>query len=210
METHGFFCRVQAYEGYKDKVVALGLAYDLVVAMEHKGEQSDPNPHYHIVVKTKIENQTFRKRMKVLFDKGKGNGHMSIKPWDGNDDAISYMLHEDPDAPFMVKKGLTEEAEARCRARNLAVKDIVAKAKDKASWKLEERADAHFKGQQGLSDWDIARWMMLEALRTGMYPPAPHHLKGMVTRVQFKLCDGDERLEEQMVERFLGQVYPIR
>lgn len=207
--SSGFCVRVQALEGYTDKVMSIGLAYDLVAAMKHKGDKEDPNPHFHIVVKTSIENQTFRKRMKTLFPEGKGNGHMSIKPWDGNYDAISYLFHEAPDDPLLVAVGLSDADVERARERNKNVMLIVEKAKDKASWKLEDEGYTHFKGKMD-SDWNIGSWLMLQALRTGKYPPAPYHLKAMVTRIQFRLCEGDTRMEEQMVQSFMAQVYPIR
>ena len=81
--------RVDALEGYVDKLrsIPLCLDYKSMVAVRHTGNKGE-NPHYHFVIQTQVAGQAFRVRMRKIFDQGKGNGHMSIKPWDGSIDAI--------------------------------------------------------------------------------------------------------------------------
>lgn len=83
--------------------------------------------------------------MKKIFDQGKGNGHMSIKPWDGSNDACSYMFHE-PDAQIVVRKGVSDAQLVEFKARNQHVQAEVTKAKEKASWTIEEEAYQRLKG----------------------------------------------------------------
>mgnify|MGYP007090484853 CR=1 FL=1 len=57
-----------------------------------------------------------RKRFKLVFTKGKGNGHISITEWDGKIDAIGYVYHEDQHLVPTVLHGFTAEEinQAKC------------------------------------------------------------------------------------------------
>jgi len=110
----------------------------MVFGMRHTGEKGE-NPHYHLVVRTKVNAQAFRVRMKKIFDQGKGNGHMSIKPWDGSSDACAYMFHEE-NAQIVIRKGVSDAQLIEYKARNQHVQAEVEKAKEKASWTIEEEA----------------------------------------------------------------------
>jgi len=86
----GYFVRLDARDGYRDKIDALTMNedYTFMFGMAHKGGKGE-NPHYHIVIGTKVATQAFRVRMKKIFTEGKGNGHMAIKAWDGDMDACA-------------------------------------------------------------------------------------------------------------------------
>jgi len=203
METVGRCVRVQAYDGYAEKIRSLTFCEDYtgLLAVRHGGLKGE-NPHYHIVVRTTIQEQTFRKRMKTMFPDGKGNKHMSIVPWDGNDKALSYLFHEDPDVAVIVRKGITDDHEARLRAQNLQIKDLVKTAKQKASWTLEEDAYTYFKELKEnrpvkITVLHIGEYIILHALRSGKYMPQPWLLKSMAIKVQFRLLEGNVGAEEE-------------
>jgi len=195
--------RIQAYDGYAEKIRALTFCEDYtgLLAVRHGGLKGE-NPHYHIVVRTTLQEQTFRKRMKVLFPDGKGNKHMSIVPWDGNDKALSYLFHEDPDVAVIIRKGITDDHEARLRAQNKEILAQVKTAKQKASWTLEEDAYTYFtefkktRPAVRISLIDIGEYIILHALRSGKYMPQPWLLKSMAIKVQFRLLEGHEGNEE--------------
>jgi len=202
METVGRCVRVQAHEGYAEKIRSLTFCDDYtgILAVRHGGLKGE-NPHYHIVVRTTLQEQTFRKRMKVLFPDGKGNKHMSIIPWDGNDKALSYLFHEDPDVAVIVRKGITDDYEAKLRAQNKEILAQVKTAKQKASWTLEEDAYTYFKELKEnrpvkITMLHIGEYIILHALRSGKYMPQPWLLKSMAIKVQFRLLEGHEGNEE--------------
>lgn len=106
--------------------------------------------------------------MKKIFDQGKGNGHMSIKPWDGSNDACSYMFHE-PDAAIVVRKGVSDAQLVEFKARNQHVQAEVTKAKEKASWTIEEEAYERLKerGYRGVTDQMIMETIVRVAFDKG-------------------------------------------
>lgn len=132
--------RIDALEGYLPKIKSLEYSddYSFIFGMKHTGSTGE-NAHYHLVIATKVNAQAFRVRMKKIFDQGKGNGHMSIKPWDGSDDACSYMFHE-PQAVVVIKKGVSDAQLVQFHDRNQHVQAEVKEAKEKASWTIEEEA----------------------------------------------------------------------
>jgi len=225
----GYCIRVQAYEGYLAKSFVMMNDYEWVAGMTHKGDRKDPNPHYHFVIKTNIADGTIRKRMLKLFDKGKGNGHMSIKKWDGNQDAVAYLFHEDPDAPLTFCKGITDEYILDSRNRNKRVQVEVAKAKDNASWTLEEdvwnqieieqieyrqryqpanlgQREEYFT-EKRYDQIALCKMIFLTALRKGKYAPNDYLMKLMVARLQFRLCKGDVEAEDNLADWNARRIY---
>lgn len=194
--------RLAALEGYAERIRGLTFCDDYtgILAVRHGGNKGE-NPHYHLVIRTSIQQQTFRKRMKTLFPEGKGNGHISIVPWDGDDKALSYLFHEDPDVTVTLRKGISDEYEAKLRAQNVAVQALVKTAKQKASWTLEDDAYNYFKELKDnrpvrITLIHIGEYIILHALRSGKYMPQPWLLKSMAIKVQFRLLEGHEGNEE--------------
>ena len=211
METVGYCMRIQALEGYGDKLNGMTLSPDYVgmVSVRHEGKTGE-NPHYHAVVKTGVKPQAFRVRMKNTFPDGKGNQHMSIVPWDGNNSALSYLFHEDPTATLWTRKGLTDEQIEELRAKNSAVQQLVTKAKQKASWTLENDAYEHFKANPPyhLTEKAVAAHIYLAALRLEKYPPQPWLMRAMVIKVMFRLKDGNPEDEEKFAAKLAENLYP--
>lgn len=180
------------------------------MGVKHHGKEKE-NPHYHIVIKTDVKLQAFRVRLRKIFDAGKGNGNMSIKPWDGDIRAISYMFHEDELADIVVRHNCEDKTidEAKELCKQILVS--VEQSKEKASWRLEDdaygiicaRTDA-----QHIEFGEIAKIIILRALRSGRYVPQQWLLKSMVERIFFRLREGDEDSEEQVALRLAKRIYP--
>ena len=211
METVGYCMRIQALEGYGGKLAGMTISNDYVghVSVRHAGKTGE-NPHYHAVIRTGVKPQAFRVRMKNLFPDGKGNQHMSIVPWDGNDDALSYLFHEDPSAVLLTRKGLTDERIEELRAKNNTVQELVTKAKLKASWTLENDAYEHFKANPPyhLTEKMVAAYIYLAALRQDKYPPQPWLIRAMVIKVMFRMKAGDVDSEEKFAQQLAENLYP--
>lgn len=206
MEYNGYLVRVNAYDGYAEKIAMLKLVadYEAIVAVKHQGSTKE-NPHYHIVIKTQVKDQAFRVRMKKVFDQGKGNAHMSIKTWDGNIDAIAYLFHEDDEAQLVIQHNVSNETIEKARERNRQVQVKIEQAKDRASWRLEE--EVFLMVQPGASADYIARTIILTALRKDKYVPNDYLLKAMVTKIQFKLLNGDVSKEEEFADGIVQWVF---
>jgi len=213
MESVGYCVRVQALEGYGDKIAGMILVsdYTAVLATRHHGSTKE-NPHYHIVIRTDVKPQAFRVRMKTQFPDGKGNQHMSIKPWDGDNRALSYLFHElEPDevATLVARKGLTDSQLEELRNQNDLVRVEVNKAKSRASHTLEEDA-YHFCTKNGLrnpSDVELAQQIILLALRQNKYMPQPWLLRSLVIKVKFRLLDGSVDDEQAFAFRLAANIF---
>lgn len=185
----GYFVRID----YKEEYVALikGLAEDSdfnkVLFVYHTGEGQE-NPHWHGCIGTSLKDSTMRKRMKRIFTLGKGNGHMSIKPWE-TDGAVSYMFHENG-APITVCKGFDDSEIVKARVANDKIQEEVKKAKDKASWKLEEQAYEKLvaRKKEYYSEMEIGMTIVELALTGDKYVPNDWLLRAMVTKLQYKLA----------------------
>ena len=199
---------MDARDGYAEKMLMLKSVtdYEAIVAIKHKGASGE-NPHYHMVVRTHVKDQAFRVRMRKVFDQGKGNGHMSIKPWDGNIDAISYLFHENEDEPLVLQHNVSNETIEKAKARNREVKDKVATAKERASWRLEEEVYNQLPKGKSLTDDEIAKALILTSLRSGKYMPNDYLIKSMVTRIQFRLLDGDVNAEDHFADGIVWRIY---
>jgi len=217
MNYEGYCVRVQALDGYLDKISALTLCPDYIsiVAVKHLGKKKD-NPHYHFVIKTQVKDQAFRVRMKKVFDMAKGNAHMSIKNWDGDIDAISYLFHEDEREEIIVlRKNISDETIAKALERNRDVQEKVEKAKERASWRLEETLYQQIitrpeQVQKSMTEWDIAHELILLALRNDKYVPNDYLLKAMASKIKFKLLKGDLNAEEKFAREYMMKVYKVQ
>lgn len=220
MDYIGYCVRVDALEGYADKLSMLRAHDDFesIVAVRHVGATKE-NPHYHLVIKTNVKDQAFRVRMRKIFDQGKGNGHMSIKPWDGKQEAIAYLFHEDTDATLVVQYKVSDETIAECKKINREVQQMVYDAKLKASWRAEEIVfqeyfEEHKRSKRpplavgGLpKEHDIAARLILVCLRCGKYAPQAWLVKAMTERIQFRLLNGSEEGEEALATRLARNIY---
>lgn len=212
MNFDGYCMRLQALDGYLEKIIMLQHSsdYQAIIAVKHFGNNKN-NPHYHVVIKTSVKDQAFRVRMKKVFDMAKGNEHMSIKPWDGNIDAISYLFHEnDSEEIILLRHNVSDETIEKARERNREVRVKVEKAKQRASWTLEEEVlEFYRQAKTGvrISEFHIAQTIILTALRKDKYVPNDFLLKSMVTKIQFKLMDGDIKNEEQFAKHLVARVY---
>lgn len=210
MNNLGYCVRVDALDGYGDKLKMLPacLDYKSMIALRHKGSSGE-NPHYHLVIQTQVAGQAFRVRMRKIFDQGKGNGHMSIKPWDGSIDAIAYLFHEDEESDILVQHQVSDETVAQAKARNRQVTEMVQASKAKAAWHLEGIVLEQIK-QRSTELWSesrIGQQLILAALRAGKYVPQPWHIRAMTQRIQFTLLNGELESEEDFAARLANQIF---
>jgi len=202
--------RLNIIESYEDKVRALAMTedYTKVLAISHKGEKGE-NPHYHITFLTNVKPKAFRARMVKTFDLGKGNQHMSIKEWDGKDEANAYMFHE-KGYRMILNKGYSEDDILRFIKINEEVTKKVEKAKEKASWKLEEilvnkiTLEVDKERIKRMTSRDIAYYVLRECFESDKYQPNDFQLKGMCDRINYKLKEPTEK--EMVIHDIIGRI----
>lgn len=210
MDYIGYCVRVDAIDGYADKLPMLRAHTDFesIVGVKHTGSSKE-NPHYHLVIRTRCKDQAFRVRLRTIFDQGKGNGHMSIKSWDGKQEAISYLFHEDPDASLVIKHNVSDETIAECKVLNRNISQMVLDAKTKASWRAEEIVFEQLVKEKVSHprDTDVATRLILCCLRTGKYTPQPWLVRAMTERIQFRLLNGVEEAEQDFASRLARNIF---
>lgn len=155
----GYFVRIQQLEGYDDKIRSMGsyADYTRILCIAHKGDDKDPNPHYHIVIETNVRDKAFWKRIVKSFTSGKGNGHAAHKPWDGSINACSYMFHEDNEnANIILNKGFSDDDIRRMKENNA---EVQTRMQDAANGSHTEKQLAKHKK----TIWDV-----IEEVRSSM------------------------------------------
>jgi len=207
----GFLLRVNDYEGYGERLgmMVSNTDYTKVLCVKHKGDKKIPNEHFHMTVLTQVNPQAFRKRMLKIFDKGKGNGHMSIVPWDGRPEANSYMFHEEQKGEQSIvpvcNKGYSSE-DLKCFSEmNEKIQIEIKLASEKASYKLIHMVYTNLKGRK-MPTRQIAEEILLTAYRTKLYVPNDFKLKDFADEVQWMLCEHDDHLEFQMVRDRVSRI----
>lgn len=200
----GWFVRIDERESYHERIMQLHNPsitfpeYTKILCVKHNGGTNE-NPHYHLVIETQVKDKAFRKRMVTRFDKGKGNGHMSIKPWDGNEEALSYMFHE-PQAPIILNKGHTDADITRYINMNAKIQTLVTEAKGRASYLLEAQVLEDKSITKDSTPLEIARCIVLTAMRSDKYCPNDYILKLLTDRIRFKKQDGNVSGEEYIAD----------
>lgn len=193
--SKSWYVRVTApWEFLQQKMVTIRswVDYDGYFAGFHIGEKTE-KPHVHIALKLKsdLQKQSLDKRLKELFQV-RGSDYSS-KPWDGGEDALSYMYH-DVKAEIDNQMGFSSDVIERIKARNIQVQKIVAEAKEKASCKVVEYVLN--KIQESGNMWDIRAiaFEIWKGVHSGQfYHPGPQ-FKRYIEEIYCKQCNDEEEL----------------
>lgn len=196
----GYFLRLNDQDGYKQRLLTFfeSLDYTRVVCLRHDGDREDPHSHYHAVIETKVKKQAMRVRLKTAFPEGKGNGHLSLKDWDGSIDAVAYMFHEDVEH-LVCSKGCEENYLSKARARCTAVKAAVVEAKERASHHLIDMCYESFHDSEYPNDLEIAIRVLELAFRNDKHIPTKFQMLNYIQRIQWKLCRGDDISQTRLI-----------
>ena len=102
-----YVLRLQALDGYSSKFDdVFSDRFTRVLCVHHTGKKGD-NPHYHFCFTTDYKKDALRKYLKGHFDLATGNKHLSLKDWDGDQKACSYLFHEG--TPLVMSRGFSEK-----------------------------------------------------------------------------------------------------
>ena len=201
-----WFVRVDGNQEFlKDKLKELSSAIDTVklLALYHIGEKSD-NPHTHFVLTTStvIQHQSFNVRIKKLFAIEK-KSQFSVKVWNGEDGACSYMFHE-PNEVILCNKGYSDEDISKFRELNVKVQEVIAINKQRGGRVVDKLLERY--GTDTPTRREILN-DMLEMIRDGeMYEPGDYQLSKYVEEVFLKTTgkvDFEDYVEERYRKLFL-------
>lgn len=123
-----YVLRLQALDGYLAKFdEVFGDRFTRVLCVHHTGKKGD-NPHYHFCLTTDYKKQALRVYLKGHFNLGSGNKHISLKDWDGNTKACSYLFHEN--TPVVKRVGFSDDQIFMFQLMDKEVKEKMVKSND--------------------------------------------------------------------------------
>lgn len=146
--------RLNKFNGYEQLLLDFFQAddYTRVFIGFHTG-QSNENPHWHIVFDTQVRKQAMRKRLLTVFTAKKGNGNFSLKDWDGDLKAISYIYHEDANLVPVFVRGFSPDDLLEAKQLNVQIQTEI---KENAPLKICELVYEKFKHKQIITEKEIA------------------------------------------------------
>lgn len=184
--NHLYAVRLDDREGYVDVIPALfedAVRFPRVLVVRHEGKSGE-NIHYHMAVVSDRKNQAFRKELKRLFTKGKGNGHMSLKVWDGKKDYLTYMFHEE-NAEVVFNRRFEDEELKELRKVG---QDIKLSVKENSPTKICEIVAHAFRGSQP-SAWELTRAVLDHCREKGEWFPNKFQMERWVMSIQCMLAE---------------------
>lgn len=195
---YGYVLRLQALDGYYTKFVDVFDTdrFTHILYVHHTGKQGD-NPHYHFVIRTDYRTDALRKYLKGHFDLAKGNRHLSLKAWDGDVRACSYLYHEGTKVVSM--KGFTDDELVLFKEKN---DEVQKEIKRKSPIKIIADCVAHFKENKRLpSHSDIFMFIMNRLRVQGDFLPNKFQMDRWILRIQADLMD-DGQFKSYMIELY--------
>jgi len=182
--THWFIRITYPHAEVQSKLSMLELMSAKLFIVSHVGERTEKE-HIHIamVLVQEATKQTLDNRLKKIFPV-KGSDYSS-KLWDGKEEAISYMFH-DENHSILTHKGYDIEDIARYKELHRKVNIVVEQNKQRAPGRRIDGVVEHFKGTIPQRREIVVKF--LEMIRDGdMYEPGDYRLKAMVEEVYLKL-----------------------
>lgn len=187
-----YVLRLQALDGYKDKFDdVFHSRFTRVLCVHHTGRKGD-NPHYHFCLTTDYNKQALRVYLKKHFNLATGNKHLSLKDWDGDTKACSYLFHEGTE-PVM-NRGFTQQEIDTFKTINEGIKKEIKK---NAPAKIVEDATEYFTPIQQsrkyrVSHKEIFIWIMNRLRENGDWLPNKYQMDRWIARIQANIFDDRE------------------
>lgn len=205
--------RVQHNKFYEDNLPNTLKEEDFpeVLGVYHTGAQ-DNNPHMHIIVKTNLTSlQMLRRHLKAAWTHGSGNGHMSIKKFDGAKKGYSYMFHEHERSGFRVvmNRGFTgEELEEFISHHKVTIKNIKDNSPNEileriAKKLLKEKPNKH----QYYYD-DLAPLIWNDLRERGQWMPNKFQMERWLMKLCTLLTPENSKTWEGLQRSWLDMMFP--
>lgn len=175
-----YVLRLQAHDGYQASFVSVfSDRFSRILGVPHSGRRGD-NPHYHFAFTTDYKMPALRAYLKKYFDKGSGNRHLSLKKWDGNPNACSYMFHEGTEP--IISRGFSEDQINDFKIINDNIKKAIKKNAPAA---IVQDATEYFKAQgRDPGHGEIFMWIMTRLKTNGDWLPNRFQMDRWIMRIQ--------------------------
>lgn len=186
-----YVLRLQALDGYMDKFnTVFGDRFSRVLCVHHTGKKGD-NPHYHFALTTDYRSQALRVYLKGHFDLAKGNRHLSLKSWDGDTKACSYMFHEGTEA--LIQKGFSDQEVEDFKKKNEIIQEKYVRPHHIVDTCVEYFRQ---KGDKHPSKRDVFMYMIKVYRSNGEWIPNKFQAERVINKIKITLCENetDERL----------------
>jgi len=175
-----------------------------VIAFLHLGDTKE-NPHCHFVISlaSELQKQSFDKRIKQHFNVQKKHEYSS-KVWDGKDEAIAYMYHEDTEP--VINRGFDQACMVKAKEHNKVVQKVISVNKEKASGKLLDKILEKVSGEDDLEQ--IAEVALDLIYEGSVYHPGDFKLKSVISDAYIKTRSKDEwkRIREATSRAFVSDI----
>jgi len=178
-----YVLRLQAHDGYQQKFSNVFTdRFSRILGVPHSGRRGD-NPHYHFAFTCDYKQPALREYLKKHFSQGKGNRHLSLKKWDGDPKACSYMFHEGTE--MIIQKGFTDDEVSTFKTINANIKEAIKK---NAPAKIVEDATEHFRAK-GIDPAHsvLFMWIMKRLRDNGDWLPNKYQMERWIMRIQANL-----------------------
>lgn len=207
-----FAIRLKRCENYDQLLQETFYAkrFSKVLGVTHTGKNEN-NPHYHIMVDTDYTQQALRKHLQTIFTLGKGNGHISIKIFDGARKGYSYVFHEHERSGFEVvlNRGFTGGELEEFKTMHL---QIIENIKDNTPMKMLERVCENLikeKPNKWRYYWDDIAYLIWDDLKArGAWMPNKFQLERYILKVTEMLTTPESRQWQCWKEQIMEHYFP--
>lgn len=204
---NNYTIRLKALDGYRALIPEFfgSERFTRAICVPHTGRKGN-NPHYHFLITTDYKIPALRIAMKRVFTLGKGNGHISIKDWDGEIRMMAYMFKEDTLEIF--NKGFPQEYLDDAKQLCVSVKSDILKnapstiVRDATEFFYGNRKDP----RNPVSHQEIFMWIMSRLRSNGDWLPNRFQMERWILRIQANIYTDNEfqSLEKMLYETWFG------
>lgn len=187
------------------------LSCSTILAMEHTGDDTLPNPHFHVAfsMHDKMKRDTLVKRIKRVFTPAeKVKNWYALKEWDGSDLPLSYMFHEREHPPkYLLNKGYTDEKLAELQAKDAEIHEAFTRQRENSAVGrtvryLTERTVA---GVETTTEAIGVFYVAISVLERGRTVPSPQILGRTIDTIRILASGDPRRAVESYVDRAIRE-----
>lgn len=197
-----YVLRLQALDGYQAKFNdVFGDRFTRVLCLHHTGRKGD-NPHYHFCFTCDYKKDALRKYLKKEFTLASGNRHLSLKDWDGDRKACSYLFKEGTEP--IIRRGFSDEELDDFRTINECVQEEIKK---NSPVKIVQDCTEYFNGRSPTHK-EIFIWIMERLRKNGDWLPNKWTMERWIMRIQANLKDDKEygSYLKKIYENWYGEI----
>jgi len=202
-----YVLRLQALDGYSAKFDAVfGDRFSRVLCVHHMGKTKD-NPHWHFCLTTDYQKQALRAHLKKHFTLATGNKHLSLKDWDANIKACSYLFHEDRERQPHICKGFTTEEIDEFMKQNDLIQSKMIKPHHVVDVVVDYFKQKYPNGKMDYDKREIFIKIMSTYKHNGEWLPDARQASRLVNKVRSDLAETQPQ-EDWLMRMLFNEYFP--